>query len=550
MSVGEYLRVGLGAGRRRAMVTVRPVRYVAGVALIAIGYDAFAQGGEALLLTGPAGAFWPATGVGIAVLYLGGLRWWPGVLLGDLLSREWAQLPLGTAMAESAGNITRALVAAIILRRLIGPRAGMDRLVHVGAVLLAVGTGEAISATVAMVALRAGEVIDGSEMAVFWRSWWLGGVAGGLVVVPLALAWAQPLAPAWRGRRVLEGVLMIAAVGALSAIALSAEQPLTYLVFPSLIWAALRFGSQGATLAVAVAVVAAVLATSNALGPFVEQAASDSALNLQLYIIFAALTTLCLAAIVSERRRVVQELSESRTRIAVARERERRRLEGELHDSAQNRIFALRVKLSLAQERSGDTAPELAEALGKLIDEAGAVGDDLRRIAHGVSPPMLATHGVPAALSVEARHSAVPVAIVASDIGPSEPHIERAVYLCCLESIQNAAKHGGRGTSVTVQLHRTGDELQFSVRDTGCGFDPRTATRGKGLASLHDRVDTVGGHIDVGSAPGHGTTVSGTVPWPPRSGVGSSDPDDASDLDGWDRLAQQPAMPGDETKRE
>ena len=137
------------------------------------------------------------------------------------------------------------------------------------------------------------------------------------------------------------------------------------------------------------------------------------------------------------------------------------------------------------------------------------------------------------------------MAIVTGDIRLSEPHIERAVYLCCLESIQNAAKHGDRGTSVTVQLHRTPGELQFSVRDTGCGFDPRKATRGKGLASLHDRVDTVGGHIEVMSEPGRGTTVSGTVPWPPRAGVGSSDPDDASDLDGWDRPAHQP-----ETKRE
>ena len=196
------------------MVTARPVRYVAGVALIAIGYDVFAQGGEALLLTGPAGAFWPATGVGIAVLYLGGLRWWPGVLLGDLLSRECVDsCPSAPRWRNPPATSRRALVAAIILRRLIGPRAGMDRLAHVGAVLLAVGTGEAISATVAMVALRAGEVIDGSEMAVFWRSWWLGGVAGGLVVVPLALAWAQPLAPAWRGRGLVEGALMIAAVG-------------------------------------------------------------------------------------------------------------------------------------------------------------------------------------------------------------------------------------------------------------------------------------------------------------------------------------------------
>ena len=172
MSIGVHLRAVPGADRWRSLSTARSVRYVAGVVLIAIGYDVFAQGGEALLLTGPAGAFWPATGVGIAVLYLGGLRWWPGVLLGDLLSREWAHLPLGTALAESAGNITRAIVAAIILRRLIGPRAGMDRLSHVGGVLAAVAIGEAISATVAMLALTAGGVLD-------WAIWPCSGAAGG-----------------------------------------------------------------------------------------------------------------------------------------------------------------------------------------------------------------------------------------------------------------------------------------------------------------------------------------------------------------------------------
>jgi signal transduction histidine kinase len=517
MSLGVHLRAVPSASRWRSLFTTRSLRYAAGVVLIAIGYDVCAQGGEALLLTGPAGAFWPATGVGIAVLYLGGLRWWPGVLLGDLLSREWAQLPLGTALAESAGNIARAVVAAIILRQLIGPRAGMDRLSHVGAVLAAVGIGEAISATVSMLALRAGAVIDGSDMTVFWRSWWLGGVAGGLVVVPLALSWAQPLAPVWRSRGALEGALMLAAVAALSAIALSAEQPLTYLVFPGLIWAALRFGPQGATLAIALAVAAAVWGTSNALGPFVEQVASDSALNLQLYITFAALTTLCLAAIVAERRRAAEELLESRARIAAAGERERRRLEGELHDSAQNRIFALRVKLRLAQERTEETAPELATALGELVEEAGAVGDDLRRIARGLSPPMLATHGLAAALQVEGAKSAIRVDVIASNFGPSEPHIERAVYLCCLESIQNAAKHAGPGATVTVRLHCEADELRFSVEDTGCGFDPHTVTPGAGIASLHDRADTVGGSIELVTAPGRGTTVAGAVPWPARS---------------------------------
>jgi signal transduction histidine kinase len=507
MSVGAHLR----PGRWHSLLSVRSARYAAGVAIIAVGYDIFAQGGEALLLTGPAGAFWPATGVGIAVLYLGGLRWWPGVLLGDLLSREWAQLPLGTALAESAGNITRAVVAAIILRRLIGSRAAMDRLPHVGGVLVAVGAGEAISATIAMFALLTGDVIASSEMWVFWRSWWLGGLSGGLVVVPLACAWAQPLAPVWRGRGAFEGGLMLAAVAALSAIALSAEDPITYLVFPGLIWAALRFGPQGATLAVALAVVIAVVTTSKELGPFVEQQASDSALNLQLYVTFAALTTLCLAAIVSERRRAAQEVSESRARIAAARERERRRLEGELHDSAQNRIFALQVRLRLAQEQTGNAA------LGELVEEAGAVGDDLRRIAHGLSPPMLSTYGLAAALRAEGAHSAVPVDVLDDHVGLSEPHIERAIYLCCLESIQNVAKHAGPDAAVTVRLRCAQGELRFSVRDTGCGFDPGIVTPGAGLASLRDRVETVGGHVEVDTAPGHGTTVAGAVPWPARA---------------------------------
>jgi integral membrane sensor domain MASE1 len=92
------------------------------------------------------------------------------------------------------------LVATIILRRLVGPRAAMDRLQQVGAVLVAVATGAAISAAVAMVSVRAGGLITASEMTVFWRSWWLGDVAGGLVVIPLALAWARPPAPAWRSR--------------------------------------------------------------------------------------------------------------------------------------------------------------------------------------------------------------------------------------------------------------------------------------------------------------------------------------------------------------
>src|SRR3954465_13104544 len=121
---------------RRVSLSAGPVRYAAGVLAIAAAYSAFAVGGKALLLTGPAGAFWPAAGLAVAVLYLGGLRWWPAILLGDLgsllgdvLSDELA-VPVGTALAQAAGDITGLLAAAVILRRLVGPRAAMDRLQH------------------------------------------------------------------------------------------------------------------------------------------------------------------------------------------------------------------------------------------------------------------------------------------------------------------------------------------------------------------------------------------------------------------------------------
>jgi signal transduction histidine kinase len=524
MRMGVTFPTARFARRGGFLLSARGGRYVVWVVVVAVACYALAAGGKALLLTGPAGAFWPAGGLAIAVLYLGGLRWWPAVLLGDLasllddvMSAELA-LPPGAALAEAAGDMARALVAVIILRRLAGPRATLERLQDVGAVLVAVAAGAAISATVAMLALVASGVLEVSGMSLFWRGWWLGDVSGGLVVLPLALAWMRPPAPAWRGRGAWEAVLMIGAVVALSVVAVSADQPLTYLLFPAFIWAALRFGPQGATLAVAVAVVIAVWAASNELGPFVEHAPTDSALNLQLFITLATLTTLCLAAIVSERQRASLELAESHRRITAAGAEERRRLEAELHDSAQNRLVGLKLRLSVAQQRMEQTAPQAAASLAVLVDEAAAIGQELRRIAHGISPSLLATRGLVDALRDECRHSGIGVTIVAGDVGLSAPDVETAVYLCCLESIQNVAKHGGRDAWVTITLQRDGDELAFSLHDTGRGFDPQVTAPGAGLTGIEDRIRTVGGRVEIASAPGRGTTVAGRVPWPPRTG--------------------------------
>ena len=255
---------------------------------------------------------------------------------------------------------------------------------------------------------------------------------------------------------------MIGTVVALSTIALSGDLPLTYLVFPALIWAALRFGQQGASLALAIAAGTAVGITANEVGAFVQHSITEAALATQLYIAVAALTTLCLVAIISERRRAALEVADSRARIAVAGARERRRLAAELHDSAQNRVVALQVRLELAREQAAPTAPELAAQLEPLVLEAGAVNEDLRRIAHGVLPRHLTSQGLAGALRAAGEHSAVALHIAAGDLDRSEPDIELAVYLCCLESIQNAAKHAGRDANDRAATRRECAGVQHS----------------------------------------------------------------------------------------
>ena len=234
----------------------------------------------------------------------------------------------------------------LILQRLVGRRAAMDRLAQVGAVLVAVAVGEALAATVAILARWAGGVIELPEMGVFFRSWWLGGVAGGLVVVPLVLAWAHPRPSLWPpGRGAGEWALMLAGVECGRAVGGPAAH----------LWCSRRSSgprcalARRATVAVAVGAVIAIVVTSHEQGAFVELSPTDSALNLQLYIVFAALTTCCLAAIVSERRRAWLELAESQRREGERAALERQRIARDLHDSVSQSLFSTTLHVRTAQ---------------------------------------------------------------------------------------------------------------------------------------------------------------------------------------------------------
>jgi len=312
------------------------------------------------------------------------------------------------------------------------------------------------------------------------RSWWLGGVAGGLVVVPFALAWAHGRASVWRGRRAGEGALMLAAVAGLSVIALSADQPLTYMVFPAFIWAALRLGPQGATLAVAVAAVIAVLATSREQGAFVEHSPTDSALNLQLYITFAALTTFCLAAIVSERRRGAVELAESQRREGERAALERQRIARDLHDSVSQSLFSTTLHVRTAQraleleelDPTGPVGEELSE-IGQLTRGALA---EMRALIFELRPGALAEEGLVAALAKQASALSAREGLVINVDGPGERlplglEVEEQLYRLGQEALANVVKHA-QASSATVRIAAEDDTVSMEVSDDGRGFDP------------------------------------------------------------------------------
>ncbi len=212
--------------------------------------------------------------------------------------------------------------------------------------------------------------------------------------------------------------------------------------------------------------------------------------------------------------RLVEDLRESRRRIVTAQDERARKLERDIHDGVQQQLVALAVKVRLADQLI-DRDPQRAHGtLQALQGEATQALDDLRDLARGIYPPLLADQGLVAAVEAQARRAVTPTEIRAGDIGRLGRDVEASMYFCVLEALNNVAKYAEAGR-VIITLARKNGSTTFSIADDGRGFDLSTATAGSGLQGMHDRLDAVGGDLRVESVPGRGTVVSGSVPVSP-----------------------------------
>lgn len=217
------------------------------------------------------------------------------------------------------------------------------------------------------------------------------------------------------------------------------------------------------------------------------------------------------AGLVLSNSRLIEDLRASRQRLVAAQDEERRRLERNLHDGAQQQLVALAVRLKLARTTASKDLAEAERMLEQLEGDVTDALENLRELARGIYPPLLADKGLASAVEAQSRRASMPVRVETDGIGRYTQEFEAAVYFCVLEALQNASKYA-EASDVTVRLWQENGDLLFSVADDGRGFDRETTSLGAGLQNMTDRLAALDGTLDIRSQPGGGTTVSGRIP--------------------------------------
>jgi len=233
-------------------------------------------------------------------------------------------------------------------------------------------------------------------------------------------------------------------------------------------------------------------------------------LGLRLELVALVLSVGSLVGLAAGKLTFQQELRQARVRALDAIDLERQRIQRDLHDGAQQRLVSVRIHLSLLERRA--TARDEREAIEELGRELDAALVDIRSVTRNEAPQLLLRSGVADGLRAVAAHSPIPVSVESRRFARYAPQLERAVYFCCVEAVQNAVKHAGPAAMVRVRLAGSKRGVSFTVDDSGLGFDPSRVRRGSGLTNLADRIGVLGGELSIESRPGMGTRVHAQIP--------------------------------------
>ena len=490
---------------------------------------------------------WPATGIALAALIHFGYRLWPGILLGAFIANAWAGAPALVALGIGAGNTLEAVAGALLLRSIPGFRPSLDRLPDVlGLVVLAAGVSTAISATMGVMSLYLGGLVALDNAATAWRAWWLGDAIGDLIVAPVLLVWSGARALRLASGRRLEAVavvvsILLVAIGVFGGVGWGAGRTFeqAYLIFPPLMWAAIRFGQRGAATALLLTSAIAIIGTLDGRGPFAQEGLLESLFPLQTFMAVVAATTLILGASIAGRRRAEEELRQAHATVTEANRAKAQFLAVMSHelrtplnaisgyvdlmllDTPEPVTDLQRSYLTRIRSNQQHLLVMIEEVLSFAKVEAGRLSLSLATV-----PVRELFESLAALFEPELQRKGISLVDDATDRSlavRADPEKLRQIVLNLLANAMKFTHPGGR---ITLGALRDGDRVRLWVADTGIGIPPdqlervfepffqvdRGLTRnfpgtGLGLAIAREFARAMGGDVTMESRLGEGSTA-------------------------------------------
>ncbi len=515
-------------------------------------------------ISGFATLVWPPTGIALAVLLLGGSRLWPGIFIGALAANLLTGAPIPVALGIAIGNTLEAVAGVFLLHRLQGFRLSLDRVRDaIGLILVSAGVCTLISATIGVASLQLGGLVEPGQFAETWRAWWLGDTIGALLIAPPVLVWTTRPLGLPSARRLLEAAALAASVVIVSVLLFVTPEnesdgvfSRAYVLFPFLIWAAIRFSQHGAVSMTFLVSIIAVWGTVMGKGPFTESTLHASLFALQTFMGVTAATFLILGASTAERDRVMNDLSAAHDVAAKANRAKADFLAVMSHElrtplnaiAGYSEILSMGVPGTLNEKQA-----EAVQRIQRSQEHLLALIDDVltfAKIEAGTSKPD------PRPLRVADAFDEIQPLVgpdlqrkrITLDRGASDPDLEvhadpNKLRQILLNIVGNAIKFTGAGGSIILGASRQDDTTVLTVTDTGIGVPRDKLTQvfepffqvaggntreysgvGLGLAIARDLARAMGGEISFDSEVGRGSVVSVALPavrnrWTPTGSV-------------------------------